>query len=207
MYLCFVGDSFVNGVGDPECLGWTGRLCADANRNGHEITYYNLGIRRETSADIRRRWPEEVARRMPDGCDGRVIFSFGINDTTLENGRLRVALSQSIKETRQILHIAREKYPVLMIGPPPMADPDQHARIARLSEAFSLLCRERKIPYIDTFTALLQSDCWMKEVAAQDGAHPGPPAMRKWRRSSGSGLPGKPGSCNWPILLYAIHAR
>jgi lysophospholipase L1-like esterase len=50
--ICFVGDSFVNGTGDPDCLGWTGRLCASRSRQGRSITYYNLGVRRETSADI-----------------------------------------------------------------------------------------------------------------------------------------------------------
>lgn len=151
MYLCFVGDSFVNGVGDPECLGWTGRLCADVRRKGHDVTYYNLGLRRETSADIKRRWSEEVTRRIPDGCDGRVIFSFGVNNTTLENGKPRVALSESIEETRQILHIAKERYPVLMIGPAPIADLDQNARIGGSLRRFpSSAARERSL--ISTFS-------------------------------------------------------
>jgi hypothetical protein len=47
--ICFVGESFVNGTGDPECLGWTGRICVGANKKGYDITYYNLGVRRETS--------------------------------------------------------------------------------------------------------------------------------------------------------------
>jgi len=42
--ICFVGESFVNGTGDPEFLGWTGRVCRDAQRKGYEITHYNLGV-------------------------------------------------------------------------------------------------------------------------------------------------------------------
>jgi hypothetical protein len=28
--ICFIGESFVNGTGDPEFLGWTGRVCRHA---------------------------------------------------------------------------------------------------------------------------------------------------------------------------------
>jgi lysophospholipase L1-like esterase len=83
MRICFVGDSFVNGTGDPECLGWAGRICAVARREGYDITYYNLGVRRETSADIKSRWQNEVTCRLSQGEYGRIIFSFGVNDTTI----------------------------------------------------------------------------------------------------------------------------
>jgi lysophospholipase L1-like esterase len=32
--VCFVGDSFVAGVGDPRHLGWAGRLAAQSQRKG-----------------------------------------------------------------------------------------------------------------------------------------------------------------------------
>ena len=56
MRLCFIGDSLVNGTGDPTGLGWVGRVTASARRRGHDVTTYNLGIRRDTSADIAARW-------------------------------------------------------------------------------------------------------------------------------------------------------
>ena len=74
--ICFVGDSFVNGTGDPECLGWTGRICVNANKKGYDITYYNLGIRRDTSTDIAKRWLQEVSLRLPKEYDGRVVQHF-----------------------------------------------------------------------------------------------------------------------------------
>ena len=64
MHVCFVGDSLVNGMGDPECLGWAGRLIVAARRQGHDVTHDNLGIRRDTSADVRARWADEVGRRL-----------------------------------------------------------------------------------------------------------------------------------------------
>ncbi len=105
--ICFVGDSFVNGTGDPECLGWTGRICVNANKKGYDITYYNLGIRRDTSTDIAKRWSQEVSVRLPKEYDGRAIFSFGLNDTTVENGKTRVDLKKSVENAYSILSKAK----------------------------------------------------------------------------------------------------
>jgi lysophospholipase L1-like esterase len=170
--ICFVGDSFVNGTGDPECLGWTGRVCAAAYRAGYALTYYNLGIRRETSTDIARRWWEEVSRRLPNDCEGRVVFSFGVNDTTWENGKTRVSLSDSLENTCQMLKAAKQRFPVLMIGPPPIADFEQNHRIAQLSEQLASVCGELDLSYLDVFTPLQKSEVWRAEVVAFDGAHP-----------------------------------
>lgn len=173
MRICFIGDSFVNGTGDPECLGWTGRICAAARKQGYDITYYNLGVRRETSADIRSRWLGEVACRLPKEYDGRIVFSFGANDTTLENGETRVELVDSLENCRAILEAARQKFPVLMVASPPVADIEQNFRIAGLSEQLAGLCRDRNVPYLDVFTPLQASSVWISEAAANDGAHPG----------------------------------
>jgi len=173
MWICFVGDSLVNGTGDPEYLGWTGRICAAARKAGRDITCYNLGVRRETSADIRARWLREVSRRLPAGCDGGVVFSFGINDTTWEGGAPRVAVADSVEHTRRILITARRRFPVLMIGPSPVTDAKQNLRIAGLSRRFAFICRELEVPYLEVFTPLAASETWMREVAANDGSHPG----------------------------------
>ncbi|GHO89248.1 GDSL-type esterase/lipase family protein [Dictyobacter formicarum] len=170
--ICFVGDSFVNGTGDPACLGWAGRICAAAQQNGHEVTYYNLGIRRQTSHEIARRWQAEVLERLPADCDGRLVFSFGVNDTVYEDGQPRVALQESLRHAREILQLARTLRPTLMVGPPPMPDDEQNQRIAWLSHQFALLCHELTIPYLDVFAPLLQVKDWNAEALANDGAHP-----------------------------------
>lgn len=172
MRIGFVGDSFVNGVGDPHCLGWTGRVCVDAHQYKDEITRYNLGIRRETSADILKRWFGEVSCRLSPEYDGRLVFSFGVNDTTMEGGKTRVRLSDSLDNTRQILTAALSRFPVLMIGPPPIADVEQNQRIGDLSKKMRLLCERINISYLDVFTPLKSSAIWMNEVENYDGAHP-----------------------------------
>jgi lysophospholipase L1-like esterase len=170
--ICFVGDSFVNGTGDPECLGWTGRACIGANKKGYDITYYNLGVRRETTEALKQRWLSEVTYRLPPEYNGRVVFSFGVNDTVIENGKTRVSLLNSILNTRQILSEARQLYPVLMVGTPPILDNDQNTRIAELSKYFARICKELSIPYLDIFPVLKQSTVWFDEVVAYDQAHP-----------------------------------
>ncbi|MBW4685330.1 MAG: lipase [Komarekiella atlantica HA4396-MV6] len=175
MRICFVGDSFVNGTGDPECLGWTGRICVNANKKGYEITYYNLGIRRDTSTDIAKRWIQEVSDRLPQEYDGRVVFSFGLNDTTLENGQTRVSFTESIKNASKILSEAKQLYPVLMVGPAPYVDeedPQRKQRTINLSKQFAWICQEFNIPYLDVFPILENSSIWINEARTNDGVHP-----------------------------------
>ncbi len=169
--ICFVGDSLVQGTGDPECLGWAGRVCARAARAGGGVTYYNLGVRRDTSKDIHRRWREEVLRRLPPEVDGRLVLSFGTNDTPAQEGRARVGLEESLAYARAILEEARPWRP-LLVGPPYLREPEQAQRLRALSRGLSLLCQELAVPFIEVFEALGRSSPWCADVAAHDGMHP-----------------------------------
>jgi lysophospholipase L1-like esterase len=170
--LCFVGDSFVNGTGDDECLGWTGRVTASLRRVGYDVTYYNLGIRRETTADVAARWAAEVARRVPDALSGRVVFSCGVNDTTVEGPAERLPLDASVLNLRHMLQASMARFETLVVGPPPIAEGAQNERIARLSAAFSQVCAAEGVLYLDVFSPLARSGIWRAEVLAGDGAHP-----------------------------------
>ncbi|MDY7004362.1 MAG: GDSL-type esterase/lipase family protein [Cyanobacteriota bacterium] len=170
--ICFIGDSFVNGTGDSDYLGWTGRICQKVYNQGHDITYYNLGVRRETSTDIKNRWFREVSCRLPPEINGKVIFSFGANDTTLEAGKTRVEINKSIDNIHNILTEAKQIFPVLMVGSPPVEDIEHNIRIANLSQYFAEVCLKLNIPYLDVFTPLNKSENWRREVAGNDGAHP-----------------------------------
>lgn len=168
----FLGESFVNGTGDRTHLGWTGRVCQTLSQQGYQVTHYNLGIRRETSTELLQRWPAECDRRFPVGCDNRLVFCFGVNDTTLDGGNPRVELAQSIDNTRQILSRAKEKYSVFMISPAAIPDADQNDRIRQFTKQLLPLCDELEIPFLDIFTPLSRSQIWLQEAAANDGYHP-----------------------------------
>lgn len=167
--ICFFGDSFVNGTGDPAMLGWTGRVCASQD---WPLTHYNLGIRRDTSADVKARWQDEARRRLPPGVDGRLVFSFGANDSVIENGHPRVDPAASAANLRDILSIAKGLGPVLVVGPPPLGDAIPHASLATLCTAFNAICRDLSVPYLPVLQPLTASRVWLQEAAAGDGAHP-----------------------------------
>lgn len=168
--ICFIGDSFVNGTGDETMLGWAGRLCADARQQGHDITYYNLGIRRNTSTDILQRW-SEIEKRQQADCDNRIVLSCGVNDTTLENGLLRVEFETSLQNMRD-LFARMQSEPGLVIGPPPVDDDQQNQRIQALSNAMKLEAEKAGLPFIPPFDGLIQDKAYLAEIAQNDGAHP-----------------------------------
>lgn len=168
----FLGESFVNGTGDRTYLGWTGRVCQTLSQQGYPVTHYNLGIRRETSTELLQRWQSECDRRFPVDCDNRLVFCFGVNDTTLEGGKPRVELAQSMDNTRQILSCAKEKYSVFMISPAAIPDTKQNERIRQFTKQLLPLCDELEIPCLDVFTPLSRSQIWLQEAAVNDGYHP-----------------------------------
>ncbi|WP_449221696.1 GDSL-type esterase/lipase family protein [Tistrella mobilis] len=197
--ICVIGDSFVAGAGDSTCLGWAGRVAAKAIARGTDLTLYNLGIRRDTSRDIAERWLSESRARLPEGVDGRLIFAFGVNDrmeAPTPSGT-RLPMAESLANAEGILRVAGARRPVLMIGPPPIAEDEANLRIRALSDALGPICRRLSVPWLPVFDALAADPVWMAEVRTGDGAHPdaagyerlaklieGWPAWRAWTGST-----------------------
>jgi lysophospholipase L1-like esterase len=171
--LCFIGDSFVQGTCDPECRGWPGRVSALARKNGHDITCYNLGIRRDTSRDIAMRWESECKARFRVACTPYVVFSFGSNDMTLENGSLRVPVDESVENFIRIITRSSSLYKTLVIGPLPVNDPEQDERILDISRAYSGHAAKTGVPFLSIAERLLYDPAWIKDTVSQDGTHPG----------------------------------
>jgi len=170
--ICFIGDSFVNGTGDETFLGWAGRLCAAAQLNEIALTYYNLGVRRNTSVDILQRWEPECSQRLPEFCDGRVVLCCGVNDMVLENGQQRVPTETSRDNVRLILQHASAKYKTIMVGPAPVGDTDLNDRIKMVSEGYALAAAALNIPYIEVFSHLISDQKYILESKNNDGYHP-----------------------------------
>lgn len=171
--ICFFGDSMVNGTGDDAALGWVGRACAAARRGGRDVTGYNLGIRRDTSADVRARWRREAEARLPAAHDGRLVFSFGANDCCLgEDGAVRVAPEGSVTNAEAILAGALAWTSVLMVGPVPVVDDATARRVMALDAAYAALCARTGVAYLPVAGMVGASGVWAREVAAGDGAHP-----------------------------------
>jgi lysophospholipase L1-like esterase len=175
MRLIAFGDSMVAGAGDPDHLGWIGRAVAGRR----DITLYNLGVRRETSADIAARWRAEATPRMTADEPMRMVFSFGVNDAHLEDGRPRQSQAETLKNARAMLTEAAWLCPVLMVGPPPVVNPGVCARLESLNENLQSLATRLKAPFIDVLRPLMADGLWQAEAAAWDGAHPGAGAYQQ----------------------------
>ncbi|MDP3855952.1 GDSL-type esterase/lipase family protein [Phenylobacterium sp.] len=169
MRLIAFGDSMVAGAGDPDHLGWIGRTLAGRRA----VTIYNLGVRRETSGDIAARWRAEALPRMVDYEPMRMVFSFGVNDCHLEEGRPRLSQAESLKNAQAILTGGAELCPVLLVGPPPVVDPGVCARLEGLNETLKALAARLRVPFIDVLQPLMADGLWQAEALAWDGAHPG----------------------------------
>lgn len=168
MRICFVGDSMTNGTGDPEHLGWVGRVLQDERKRRSELTGYNLGVRRDRSDQIRSYWRSEVERRLPAEFEGRVVFSFGVNDAVQE-----IAPAATLANAEVILSEASERWSIFMIGTVPTVDEGNRARAHALDRAYAPLCARLGVPFLSVFDELMTTPVWLDEARAGDGAHPG----------------------------------
>ena len=170
----FFGDSFTAGFGDPTGLGWVGRAVAAAYEAGRPLTAYNLGVRRDTSADVMARWELEARARMnaPDARYG-LVFGLGTNDTTHEHGALRVEPGQAVDNLGRLIDGARDAgLDVFVVGPPPAGEPAQDERVRRLSQRLAAVAGERRVPFVETAEPLCAAGEWTHEAARTDGSHP-----------------------------------
>ncbi len=173
MRVCVVGDSIVNGAGDREGLGWVGRFFQEPLRRNPGLRVYNLGVVRDTSADISARWEQEVGRRFTPEQPRRLAFSFGANDCTTEGADCRVPLAQALANAEAILTNASGLAPTIMIGPiPVLDDPAIDRRIVTLSKAQQALCERIGVPFLPIFDFIRDCAVWREEAAAGDGTHP-----------------------------------
>lgn len=168
----FIGDSYVNGTYDPDFLGWPGRVCAASQSPEVGITAYNLGIRADTSEDVRRRWKNEVVARRLIPHDGRIVFAFGANDCFLVDGKKRIERPATEENAEAILSEASEMLPVLMIGPPPGLGQEQDDLRQDMDGLMKKICGRTGVPYLSVIDDLRAEGVWQQEAAKGDQIHP-----------------------------------
>ena len=195
MVICFFGDSLVNGVNDPEGIGWVGRLCLAARKQESSLTCYNLGVRQHTSRHIMERWQDETQRRLIPEQSMRLVFSFGAADAVERPGRTPVPVDESRQNLRIILEAASRNYPVLMIGPPPVVDPERSQRIQSLTEVYETGVHQSECSFFKHFSRITEFRTLILTTLFPVTGYIRPlRAMRIFSDSFGPGKPGKPGS-------------
>lgn len=182
VHVLFFGDSHTVGVGDPSGLGWVGRVVAASHAAGIPLVSYNLGVRGETSGDVLRRWRGEANVRSSD-LETRVVFAVGANDTTEEDGTLRVEPDKSVEILAALLNqSATAGFPVMVVGPAPVGDQRQMDRIIDLTDQFTGVCAEAGVPFVNVSESLIRSETWLEEIAASDEAHPAAAGYEEFAR-------------------------
>lgn len=167
--LCF-GDSFVAGIGDPQGLGWVGRAVARAVADGVPAHAVNLGVGGATSRDVLGWWLPRSLLHVSEEDDMRLVVSFGANDA-IEG---RIAPEVSASALGSILDGAAERrLGVFVVGPGPVGEGSDDARVLALDDRFAALTARRGVPYVPVARALLADATWTKEARRGDGAHPG----------------------------------
>jgi acyl-CoA thioesterase-1 len=173
--ILFFGDSYVAGVGDPTGLGWVGRVTAASYDAGLSLTAYDLGVRGHTSADVAARFEAETEARTGNAAASYgIVLSFGANDMTEIDKRLRVPPGIAVRTLNGLIDRAEASgHGVFVVGPPPVGDREQDERIAELSNQFAHVATHRAIPYVAVAGRLAAHDGWRSEATANDGSHPG----------------------------------
>ncbi len=171
----FFGDSITLGVNDPQGGGWVGRFAASAGGlQGMPVpptTFYNLGVRKQPSTLIAGRWEQEYRQRSMEDAHEYLVFCFGTVDMAAPNGTPLMSIQDSVATAQNILLRAREKAPVLLLCPPPVAQTEHGKRIGDLAAAYVQLCSSMNVPCLNLFEKLHDSKVFMNDLS--DGIHPG----------------------------------
>ena len=167
--LCFVGDSFTVGFGDPKALGWVGRVVSRTHHPDVEITAYNLGVRGQDSGDVMARWRAECMPRWVGRGERRLVVAVGANDLGqgLTTARSRLNLANILDDA------SAKGIATFVVGLTPSLDPELNARIGVLAQAQADVCSRRGVTYVDCYRPLVAHEQWAADLAAGDGVHPG----------------------------------
>lgn len=163
-----IGDELVAGTGDPKRLGWVGRAMTQTpiDDTQHLLTLARVG---DTTKDLASRFGTEIYPRFGRRCDNRLVVGVGVGDVrgnAVSSARSRLHLANLLDEAD------RAGATSFVVGPPPLPGLDP-AALARFSRACSEVCQRRRIPYVDTFTPLLDLDQWLTDLGASETGLPG----------------------------------
>lgn len=172
----FYGDSLTQGVNDALMPGgWVSRLAVLAHEAGlcpiPRATFYNLGARRHSTANIAVRWRSEFECRFIPGMVARLVFCVGVVDMAAPGGGQPADPDMAAAQMERLLAEAAGVAPTLVISPPPVSDAAASARIGQLGKLQQQLCAGRGIAFAQVHEILANTPDYMDDLS--DGLHPG----------------------------------
>ena len=176
MIVCFLGDSLTLGVGDPDTQGWPGRLVHWAGLPQDRLLAYNLGIRRNSTTAILSRFHSEVAARLLEDQEMRLVLCLGSVDVLVmedasDATAVRSMLEKALANTRAILEQAAP-WRTLLVGPPPNSQDLFNTVLERMDHGLAAPAKDMDTPFLSLIGDLKASDLYLADLA--DGVHPGP---------------------------------
>ena len=181
----FFGDSITLGVNDSEQPGgFVTRLALLGAREGAytipPATFYNLGARRQTLAQIEARFEQEYTARLMPGIRPRLAFCTGTVD--IKGGASAAPLSRDVL---RLVSRARAIAPTLFICPFPVADESSNKTLEEFGKLAEEACQSVQVPCINLFEDLLKAG-FVSLIT--DAVHPGPQgndliARKLWKRA------------------------
>ncbi|GIJ00176.1 GDSL-like lipase/acylhydrolase family protein [Sediminihabitans luteus] len=166
--ICIVGDELSVGVGDAKGLGWAGRVLA-RSRFDRPVMTFPLAMPGETTTALSQRWETEAFPRYGNEAeyDNRLVVALGRQDA-----RAGLSVARSRLNLANMLDVAdSHRIATFVVGPPP-GRPEDEDRIAELSAAFADVAARRRVPYVDTFTPLVNHEQWHADMAQNGTGYP-----------------------------------
>ena len=172
----FFGDSLTQGVNDALMPGgWVSRLAVMAHEAGlcpiPRATFYNLGARRHSTANITARWRSELDNRLIPGMVPLLVFCTGVVDMAAPGGGQPADPELAAAQMDKLLAQAAGVAPILVISPPPVADAAASSRIGHLGKLQQQLCASQGIAFAQVYELLANTTDYMNDLS--DGLHPG----------------------------------
>ncbi|OKL50183.1 GDSL-type esterase/lipase family protein [Boudabousia marimammalium] len=166
--LIILGDELVAGTGDMRGLGWVGRAVARTEFTS-ETHVISLPVPHENTSDLAARWESEVMRRLgPDDEPLYAAVAMGVHDIPagIAGARTRLNLANTLDGLYKLG--AR----CMLVGPPPLPGVDS-ASIEALVKIGKEVAHRRNIPWVDTYTPLVNHEHWRAEFLEPGASYPG----------------------------------
>lgn len=173
------GDSITYGTQDSEKGGWVNRLRLTLENKG-EIYFniYNLGVPGDTTINLKKRFDSECSFRFNMDAKTIIIFSIGINDSQIINGKSSIYINDFRENIIELIEkVKKFSSYILFIGLTKVDDDrvmpvswDYNIRysnheIIKYNKELKNICEEKSVEFLDVFDLLSIKDL-------DDGLHP-----------------------------------
>lgn len=169
----FFGDSITLGVNVTPDDTWTSLVGVQLNAFGLPVpptTFYNLGVRKNSSKSVLARFETEfMTRKLPE-TEAYFVFLCGTVDMAMPKSQTVHSIEESLGYTRSLIEKAKSYGQVLFMSGTPVKNEEHSERVAALALEQEKLCAELGVEFINLHEILIQNQSYVQSLT--DGIHP-----------------------------------